>query len=285
LRGVLRSHAEAIARTIVNLDVNSEQEFLARCPAADPLAMRVNDEDIVYLESLRSRLRHSSDKTKRKMEKTPSEVERYFDCADQLFGNTYHGSRLMVEDAYLADDSPVIWKPLEFVAIDRFTGGSADQKKFDAMTLWQPTFNTRLILEAPEAWEIGWLLMVLRDLSDGLITIGSGASKGCGHVGAANMKFKFGWSHPEALSAIHAHLNVQDQSSIWTISNQYSLVDLPIPVIEDCLGKWSKFLDRFGFRVHQAVQHQAGSDPYWGKYHQNYRIEQLYQREISLNEH
>jgi len=68
-------------------------------------------------------------------------------------------------------------KALDFLAIDRFTGGGRDTAKFDAVVLWKPKFRVRLFLENPEPWELGWLALVLRDLHDGLTTVGFGAAK------------------------------------------------------------------------------------------------------------
>ena len=46
--------------------------------------------------------------------------------------------------------------------------------------VYQPQYEFELLLEEPELWEIGWLLLVLRDLDEGLVAIGSGSDKGFG---------------------------------------------------------------------------------------------------------
>lgn len=69
-----------------------------------------------------------------------------------------------MEDASLIGEP--VYKMLDFLAIDRFTGGGSDGAKFDALALWQPAFKVRLFFDNPEAWEWGWLALVLRDLRD-----------------------------------------------------------------------------------------------------------------------
>jgi hypothetical protein len=73
-------------------------------------------------------------------------------------------------------------KVLDFLAIDRFTGGAKARAKFDALASWQPIFRLRMHLENPAPWELGWLALVLRDLEDGLLTIGFGGAKGFGRM-------------------------------------------------------------------------------------------------------
>lgn len=75
----------------------------------------------------------------------------------------------------------------EFVAVDRFTGGAADKKKFMADALDRPEFHGTITVDL-EAWKRGsvgqWgllaLLFLLRDLEEGDVTFGLGSSKGFG---------------------------------------------------------------------------------------------------------
>jgi hypothetical protein len=71
---------------------------------------------------------------------------------------------------------------LDFLAVDRFTGGGAEHLKFDALALWRPLFRARVRLVSPEPWELGWLTLVLRDLKEGWLRVGFGAAKGFGAV-------------------------------------------------------------------------------------------------------
>lgn len=186
LRGVLRSQAERIARTLVTHQALGKPDptgyFLKHCPACDPLTQRKpKNSDGLALESCDSLLRHTVGISEN-AEILPEEL-----ClACQLFGTTRRGSRFFVEDAPFAGNDPV-YKMLDFLAVDRFTGGGAEHLKFDALVLWQPAFNVRLRLENPQPWELGWLTLVLRDLAEGWLRVGFGAAKGFGQVEVEEM--------------------------------------------------------------------------------------------------
>jgi CRISPR/Cas system CSM-associated protein Csm3 (group 7 of RAMP superfamily) len=77
----------------------------------------------------------------------------------------------------------------EFVAVDRFTGGAAKKKLFNAHALWKPTFTGDVIIRADrwdeKEWDVRpwvWLLLAftLRDWIEGDGFIGFGRSKGYG---------------------------------------------------------------------------------------------------------
>ena len=171
LRGVLRSQAERIARTITTLMVSNKREFFERNPAGDPNNSRRPDDPLP-----------NSDCLLRKAEvfETKRTIPAELDLGDQLFGSTRMGSRLMVEDGVLANKPRL--KAFDFLAIDRFTGGGRDKFKFDALALWEPAFHCRIRLDNPAAWELGWLLLAARDIHQGLATIGFGSAKGFGEA-------------------------------------------------------------------------------------------------------
>lgn len=186
VRGVLRSQAERIARTLATQGAWKAQEpqqyFLEHCPAGDPNNSRRADAPLANSDCLLSDKGISGE-----------EVVRPFqlDLADQLFGSVRLGSRLIVEDGRLANQPTL--KAMDFLAIDRFTGGGRDSAKFDALVLWKPAFRVRLRLDNPSAWELGWLLLTLRDLHDGLTTLGFGAAKGFGQAKISNWTSKLGF--------------------------------------------------------------------------------------------
>jgi CRISPR/Cas system CSM-associated protein Csm3 (group 7 of RAMP superfamily) len=181
LRGVLRSQAERIARTLVTLQAwdssadpgQRRSAFLQRCPACNPLA-RKDGEDASCSSLVTSLPTAERDRLERQG------AEDHLCLACRLFGSTWNGSRLRVEDAPCKEGVEVAYKVLDFLAIDRFTGGGRDSAKFDALALWQPRFAVRLYLENPQAWELGWLALALRDVHDGLATVGFGRAKGFG---------------------------------------------------------------------------------------------------------
>ncbi len=79
----------------------------------------------------------------------------------------------------------------EFVAIDRFTGGGADKKKFNAESFHRPELRgaigfdlARLEKRGADVWALGLIALTLRDLVEGDIHLGFGASKGYAAVRA-----------------------------------------------------------------------------------------------------
>lgn len=169
LKGVIRSHAERIARTL-NLDAacnpftaagnrgafcgsifdrRKKDNFL---PDPQDEADRVNQ--IVYRESCPI-------------------------C--KLFGSTWFAGRLATADAYAEGRAP---KPQQRdgVGIDRVTGGAAHAVKFDLEVITEGVFVTTLQLRNFELWQLGLLGFVLTDLRDGLIRIGAAKSRGLGRV-------------------------------------------------------------------------------------------------------
>ncbi len=195
LRGVLRAQAERIARTLATLETEGEGEAAAPsfgqiCPACDPLRRPTGDEQArdIPLASCDALLKGEVP--------TDKEVREAQLClACRLFGCTRRGSRLRVEDARGVEGTR---KRLDFLAIDRFTGGGRDGFKFDALASWKPVFSARLHLENPTAWELGWLALALRDLAEGMVTIGFGAAKG------------FGRARVESLIAQHGFIGDDD---------------------------------------------------------------------------
>lgn len=182
VRGVLRSQAERIARTLTTQWATDGADFLKRCPAGDPNNSRRADAPLANSDCLLSVKGISGEDIVRPVQ---------LDLADQLFGSVRLGSRLMVEDGRLANRPEL--KAMDFLAIDRFTGGGRDSAKFDALVLWKPAFQVRLRLDNPSAWELGWLLLTLRDLHDGLATVGFGAAKGFGQTKISSWTAKLGF--------------------------------------------------------------------------------------------
>jgi CRISPR/Cas system CSM-associated protein Csm3 (group 7 of RAMP superfamily) len=183
LRGVLRSHAERIARTLATLEAANLGDFLAKCPACNPVES--GDENAALA---------NCDTLLRKVAKIPDEDEVTEDklcLACRLFGSTRRGSRLIVEDAEA--DANTLRKVLDFLAIDRFTGGGKEGAKFDAVALWQPAFSVPLHLENPASWELGWLMLVLRDMQDEMLTVGFGGVKGFGRARLESLTMHYGF--------------------------------------------------------------------------------------------
>jgi CRISPR/Cas system CSM-associated protein Csm3 (group 7 of RAMP superfamily) len=180
LRGAVRSHAEKIARTIVTLDSKTKEEFLIKCPACNPFANQKSP-----LTSCGSLFKEY------KRKNSNVEIRDAQLCpACQLFGSPDKGSRLYFSDAYLTGPTKI--KIMDFLAIDRFTGGGKEGAKFDAVVLWRPSFKARIFMDNMKEWHLGWLMLVLKDLNDGLVSFGFGQNKWFGKATTENETIKFG---------------------------------------------------------------------------------------------
>lgn len=185
LRGALRARAEKVARTLASLKWSERATFLNHCPACDPLVAA----DYEPLAACDRRLLLPDEA------ETPAEA---LCLACRLFGSSHRGSRLRLSDGRWQgpplDASTT--KVQDFLAIDRFTGGGQTSAKFDAAPLAGGRFTAEMILEAPEAWELGWLALLLRDLAEGELLLGFGAAKGYGRARATDFDWQVGFLQP-----------------------------------------------------------------------------------------
>jgi len=244
VRGVLRSQAERIARTLATWNAWNaspqdreprRQHFLNCNPAGDPNVHKA-DLPLANSDALLTAAGIKGDEFI-----LPFQV----DLADQLFGSVRMGSRLIVEDGSLVNQPTL--KPLDFLAIDRFTGGGRDSAKFDAVALWQPAFRVRIRLENPQDWELGWLLLALRDIHEALATFGFGAAKGFGVATITQWQAALGFLSDEDFPAQTTEaLSLIDKiekptNSIWkvaTVTNQIVTKQTATEQAENALKPW-----------------------------------------------
>jgi CRISPR/Cas system CSM-associated protein Csm3 (group 7 of RAMP superfamily) len=294
LRGVLRSQAERIARTLTTLEVDNVSDFGARCPACDPLRRptKQDEEDarkdmdaLPESEKEANRLKHraalrvplaSCDALLKGYVQSTKEVKDEQLClACLLFGNSRRGSRLVIEDA-LSSNQPSR-KVLDFLAIDRFTGGGKEGAKFDALALWQPVFSVRLHLENPQDWELGWLALALRDLAEGLVAVGFGAAKGFGQAKIKALTVDYGFISDEDFAghADIAHSQTSRNSGLFRVLS-WDAKDTAQrePLLTLAQGWVDKFNEqRQGFTRKEELRLQRDT------YFDAGDISQLYQRE------
>jgi len=103
----------------------------------------------------------------------------------RLFGSTSCAGRVNFDDAYGAvAKSAVTTEVRDGVGIDRLTGGPAHSAKFKFEVVPAKTaFEAHVLVRNFECWQLGALLLVLDDLAEGFVRIGSGRSRGLGAVG------------------------------------------------------------------------------------------------------
>ncbi len=110
----------------------------------------------------------------------------------RLFGSTFFIGRISVGDAYLTLTTPPDVKRYvetrDGVGIDRFSGGAAQGALFNLLVVSAGTsFQTDILLRNFEIWQLGAVMLILQDMEDELIRVGSGRSRGLGHIkGAVN---------------------------------------------------------------------------------------------------
>lgn len=170
LKGVLRSHLERIARTL--------QPGSVCIPYFDPkqkekIAVPVEEEKESYGCGYRTRASGGKD---------PAWTAYHDSCATcRLFGSLKFGGRLSIGDAYPLPNCKPTAELRNSVGIDRFTGGVASGP-FDQIVLVGGKFETKIRLTNFELWQLASLNLLLTDLQDELLAIGSGRSRGLGRV-------------------------------------------------------------------------------------------------------
>lgn len=160
LKGVLRSHAERIMRTL------SSHEAVCDPFGNNSCGRRLQSEAVPDAHA------HSCP-------------------ACRLFGSTAYASRFSIDDAYIKPGTKWTYEKRDGVGIDRFTGGAVDRFKFELVAVgagatWETTVRVRNF----ECWQLGLVLVVLKDLQDGFVRIGSGTRRGLGAVRGVSNKIE-----------------------------------------------------------------------------------------------
>ena len=176
LKGVLRSHFERVARSLRPGSVCVP--YLRR-----DRAVPVEEERESYGCGDRERGRDD-----------PASVRYADSCAAcRLFGSLKFAGRFNIGDAYPLDDNSPTLDSRNGVGIDRFTGGTARGVLFDLQVLVGGRFQTRIRLINYELWQLAALRILLGDLADEMIAVGSGRSRGLGRVRGGVTSFQLAY--------------------------------------------------------------------------------------------
>lgn len=194
LRGVVRSHCERIARTLL--------------PDCDPPASC----DPLYSPKDRSghRVDRSNGRTVScglwlpKNLEQPSATDFYAQSCTicKLFGNTSLASHIRFADAVppVPDDEGEAEDPNDTeerngVAIDRVYGSAARGALFQFEVVTRGSFETSIVLQNFTCGHLGLLALTLRDLDEQYVPIGFGKSRGLGrvHVDVAEVRLRRYW--------------------------------------------------------------------------------------------
>lgn len=170
LKGVFRSHLEKVIRSLNNTE--------------NAVCMPFGESSCVARNHFQER--HDDLKKKGKALENAT-VYRESCPACRLFGSTFFIGRIAVSDAYLPSaENTVVTQFTENrdgVGIDRLSGGAFDGALFNMLVVKAGVnFETEVYLRNFEVWQLGGLMLILQDLEDSLIRIGSGRSRGLGNV-------------------------------------------------------------------------------------------------------
>ncbi len=136
----------------------------------------------------------------------------------RLFGSTGFIGRVAIGDAYLVEgqvkesdpEQRGIKEQRDGIGIDRLTGGASNGAKFELEVVTTGVaFETEVHLRNFELWQLGMLFVVMQDMEDELIRIGSGRSRGLGKVKAELS----GASQGIVISTIRN--NVEPSNELW----------------------------------------------------------------------
>jgi len=181
---------DARSRVIVELDLRIAHDILIRSPGIDPGAadvshIRSGGVPILPGTSLAGVIRTQSLRIARLVRTQQSDAENWI---DRLFGPRFEGprpptghkpyaSRLRVGEARIEGSQ---CHRQTRVAIDRFTQGAVDTALFDEQTEVGGRAVVRLELRDPREGELGLVLLVVKDLLDGVVPVGGTSSVGRG---------------------------------------------------------------------------------------------------------
>lgn len=172
-----------------NITLNFSTPFLVNDPSkvkpkstrqeGDPTAIYKSKDGKVILpaSSFRGALSHQFQRIARTK---ASEIQ------SKLFGYTDYKALLSFTD-FISEKPVATHQEIEqdFIAVDRFTGGTKEGAKFKIKAAVNPVLKGKIILDTnrfkgDDEAELSLLLLTLRDLIEGDITFGYGSSKGYG---------------------------------------------------------------------------------------------------------
>ena len=191
LKGMLRSHAERITRTLAPDNPSA---------ACDPFNTNCGNK-----------------------KGNNSEVYKSSCLICKLFGSIGFAGRLATEDAYSDGRAP---KPQQRdgVGIDRFTGGAARRAKFDLEVINEGLFATAMHIRNFELWQLGLIGFVLQDLTDGFIRIGFGKSRGFGKVSGEIKRVRLHFLGANAPQPSDGKLPIRGVGSLFQESENYGMM-------------------------------------------------------------
>lgn len=160
LKGIFRSRCEKIIRTLGAMACDPQEDSDGKVISCAKHFKELEKERGVKLQ--------------------PDKIYKDSCLVCKLFGSSYMKGRIKVMEAY--PSGMIQLKKVDNVAIDRFTGGAVEGKKFDAQIAVAGNFDCEIQLNNFECWQLGLLAHLFKDLYLEDLRIGYGRHKGYGKV-------------------------------------------------------------------------------------------------------
>jgi hypothetical protein len=219
LKGVLRAYCEKICRSL-------RQNPVPVClPYIDP-------ENAAHEEQDQASCGLSMTKWEKKTKGHMSSWDAYsLSCpACRMFGSLKFSGRCAVSDASAVEKC--LTEKRDGVAIDRVTGGVAGAAKYDLEVLTKGAFGAHIEVRNFERWQLGLLGLTLRDMTQGLIRVGMGKSRGLGRIQAQVTSFTLSFFNhtPPTLTGMYGQCSSQEREQYGLVPEQEGAgTDLPGP--------------------------------------------------------
>lgn len=172
LKGVLRSHFERVAKTVSIGAVCNV--FKPDCcsslygPIIKNVGKKVEEKEEVEKEYI-----------------SKSALGYQYSCPScKIFGSLIFAGRMNISDAYPdSDHMPVYQGEIrDGVGIDRVTGGAFRGAKFQYQVVVGGEYLTEISITNFELWQLGLWGIFISDSLAGMISVGSGSSRGFGRI-------------------------------------------------------------------------------------------------------
>lgn len=233
LKGVLRSHAEMIVRTL---------NHYALCNIFQKKGVQKGD---AIEKDLGCTYRFQILKEYKRWD-IKGEIAYKNSCAIcKFFGNGMLQSRVLIPDGYsdsyinrkkIDNTNNIFLAKRDGVGIDRYSGGVSGGAKFDYEVEENATFKfSEIIIKNFDLWQLGLLGYIFQDFKDKLIKIGFGKSRGLGTVSGEieGMKIIYYGKNKPAANKICGMAQFIGNSDYYTDDEKSRIekeVDLPDPI-------------------------------------------------------
>jgi len=205
----------ATFKLVSSLLIRSGQAAVGRAPDVVHLkSHQIGKEDplpVISGTSLAGILRHRAERIVNTFNSCSSIVDKLFGFVE---GKSAKASRLVVHEKVINNSADLVQSR---IAIDRFTGGSFPGALFDAQPVFggDETYITlELELHKPEKYEIGLLLLLLKDLWTSDLPIGGESSIGRGRL--EGIEANLVRQHPEKIERREMRIS-QNNGSLQVI--------------------------------------------------------------------